>query len=138
VLTNGRKELPMTTITLPTALAEQLQRRAAAEQRTIQAVAITLLEAGLRTEATPPAPSVPTAPLDDPELLALVARIKATPPNPANIIPAKGDLAAVLLTLEAVEPDADYDLAAEIAALQEAEAELRTINRADDIAEGRG
>lgn len=73
-----------------------------------------------------------------PELLELVEQIKAMPRNPASIIPAKGDLAAVLRELEAIKPDEDYDLEEEIAALDAAEAELRAINRADDIREGRG
>lgn len=86
----------------------------------------------------PDLPSTPLPPLEeDPELLALIARIKATPPNPASIIPAKGNLADVLRALESVE-DPDYDLDAELAALDAAEAELRALDRANDIAEGRG
>jgi hypothetical protein len=71
-------------------------------------------------------------------LLALIDQIKAMPRDPANIIPGKGNLAEVLRALEAMEPAPDYDLDSEIAALDAAEAKLRAINQADDIAEGRG
>lgn len=67
-----------------------------------------------------------------------IEQIQATPPNLAHIVPAKGNLAAVLRILEAATPEADYDLDAEIAALDAAEAELHAINRADDLREGRG
>lgn len=123
-----------TTITLPEPLAAQLQRRAVVEHRSVEALAIEYIAAGL-TEA--PA-GVPEAFEPSPELLELVEQIKAMPRNPASIIPAKGDLAAVLRELEAIKPDEDYDLEEEIAALDAAEAELRAINRADDIREGRG
>lgn len=76
-------------------------------------------------------------PEEDPELLALIARIKATPPDPAYIIPAQGNLADVIRALEAMEPDEDYDLEAEVAALDAVESEQRALDRAKDIAEGR-
>lgn len=125
-----------TTITLPGPLAAQLQQRAAVEHRSVEALAIEYIAAGL-TEAPEPA-GVPEAFEPSPELLELVEQIKATPRNPASIIPAKGDLAAVLKAMEAMTPDDDYDLEEEIAALDAAEVELRAINRADDIREGRG
>lgn len=121
-----------TTITLPETLAEQLQQQATKRKRSVEALAIEYLTAALTEEA-----SVPVQPVeDDAELLALVARIQAMPPNPARIIPAKGNLAEVLRALEAREDD--YDMEAERAALGAAEAELHAINRADDSAEGRG
>ncbi len=125
-----------TTIALPERLAEQLQQRATVEHRSVESLAIECIVAGL-TETDAAIADHHRQPLDDPELLTLVARIKAMPPNPASIIPARGNLADVLRMMEAIE-DETYDVAAEIAALQAAEQELRDINRADDIAEGRG
>ncbi len=127
----------MTTITLPEQIAAQLQRRATDERLSVEALAIAYITNGL-TRPAPSSVSASTAErANDPELLALVARITALPPNPASIIPAKGDLAEVLRTLEAVD-DPAYDLAAEVAALDAAELELRALDRANDIAEGRG
>ena len=127
----------MTTITLPNDLAEQLAQQAHARKRSVEALAIEYIETALHDDRTildePPLPPIE----DDSELLALVARIKATPPNPANIIPPKGSLADVLRALEAVDAP-DYDVDAEIAAFDAAEAELKALDRANDIAEGRG
>lgn len=127
-----------TTITLPDYLAVQLQHRAAVEQRSLEALAIAYIETGLITTASPPSASNPVSLESNAELLDLVARIKAAPPNPASITPAKGQLAQVLRELEALDMGDDYDLHAEMTALDAAEAELRAINRADDLAEGRG
>lgn len=126
-----------TTITIPAQLAQKLQQRADAERLSPERLALAYIQAGLAEgEGQPEPPAEPLEP--DPELLALIAQIKAMPRDPASVIPAKGNLAEVLRTLEAMEPDPDYDLDAEIAALDAAEAELRAINKADDIAEGRG
>jgi plasmid stability protein len=114
-----------TTITLPDYLAKQLQQQAAARHSSVEALVIEYVEAALGDEMTEEAQS----------LDALVARIKAMPPNPLSIIPAQGNLAEVLRSLEAIEDDVDIE--AESAALQAAEEELRAINKADDIAEGR-
>ena len=126
-----------TTITLPDQLASQLQRRAAAEQRSVEALAIAYIESGLTEPESPVVAASDEALANDPELLALVARIKATP-SPAHSIPSQRKLAELLRSFEAMDLGDDYDLDAEIAALDAAEAELRAINRADDIAEGRG
>jgi len=126
-----------TTITLPDQLASQLQRRAAAEQRSVEALAIAYIESGLTEPESPVVAASDEALANDPELLALVARIKATP-SPARSIPSQRKLAELLRSFEAMDLGDDYDLDAEIAALDAAEAELRAINRADDIVEGRG
>jgi plasmid stability protein len=126
-----------TTITLPDYLARQLQQRAEDEQRSVEALALTYIKTGLARPAPPPVAASDAELANDPELLALVARIKASPP-PARVIPSQAKLAAVLRAFETMDLGDDYDLAAEIAALDAAEAELRAINRADDIAEGRG
>lgn len=130
-----------TTITIPEPLAQQLAQRATTHRLSVEALAIAYLTAALHEAIYPKLPEVPPtafSPLDqDLELLALIARIKATPPNPVSIIPAKGNLAEVLRDLESVE-DPDYDLEAEIAALDAAELELRALDRSNDLAEGQG
>jgi prevent-host-death family protein len=71
----------------------------------------------------------------DPELVALVDRIKATPPNPAAIHPATASLAELL---QNAPEDPDFDLESWTQQWQAIEAEMKAIDRADDIAEGRG
>ena len=115
-----------TTITLPDHLAEQLKQQANMRHRSVEALVIEYVEAALGDESTE----------EEESLEALVARIKAMPPNPLSIIPAQGNLAEVLRSLEAMEDDVDIE--AQSAALQAAEEELRAIDRANDIAEGRG
>lgn len=127
-----------TSITLPEHLAQRLQQQANAKRLSAEALAAAYIEAGLTEDAMPAAEQPASAPGEDPELLALVERVKAMPRNPASIIPAKGNLAGVLGSLEAMEPEEGYDLEAEIAALDAAEMELRAMNCADDIADGRG
>lgn len=127
----------MTTITLPDDLAEQLAQQAHARKRSVEALAIEYIVTALNDDRAI-LDETPVSPIeDDPELLALVARIRATPPNPASIIPPKGNLTDVLRALEAID-DPDYDGDAEIAAFDAAEAELKALDRANDIAEGRG
>src|SRR5258705_14012234 len=117
----------MTTIvTLPDRLAEQLRQQATVRHSSVEALVIEYVEAALGDETTD----------EEESLEALVARIKAMPPNPLSIIPAQGNLAEALRSLEAMEDDVDIE--AQSAALQAAEEELRAIDRAEDIAEGRG
>ena len=118
----GCEETMTTTITLPERLVEQLQQQAAARHRSVEALVIEYVEAALSDEATD----------EEESFEALVARIKATPPNPLSIIPAQGNLADVLRDMVAGEPDKEV-----LVALVAAEEELRAIDRADDIAEGR-
>ena len=72
---------------------------------------------------------------NDPELVALVERIKATPPNPAAIHPATASLAELL---QDAPEDPDFDLESWTRQWAATEAEMKAIDRADDIAEGRG
>jgi hypothetical protein len=72
---------------------------------------------------------------NDPELIALVERIKATPPNPAAIRPATGSLAEAL---QNSPEDLDFDLESWTRQWAAIEAEIKAIDRANDIAEGRG
>ncbi len=121
------------TITLPDYLTAQLQRRAADEHRSVEALALTYIETGLMQTAPPPSGTSKEELAHDPEILALVARIKATPRNPVRVIPSQQKLAELLAVMVVGEPDQTL-----LDALDAAEAELRAINRADDIAEGRG
>lgn len=127
-----------TSITLPEHLARRLQQQAKVDRLSVEALAVAYIEAGFMENEPPAAEQPASEPEEDAELLALVERITAMPPNPASIIPAKGNLAEVLRSLEAMEPEEGYDLEAEIAALDAAEMKLRAMNRAGDIAEGRG
>jgi hypothetical protein len=113
------------TITLPDRLVRQLQQQASAQQSSIEALVIAYIEAALTDEAAD----------EEASLEVLVERIKAIPPNPQSIIPAQGNLAEVLRALEAVEEEVDIET--ESMALRAAEEELRLINHADEIAEGR-
>src|SRR6266540_6737981 len=99
-----------TTITLPDRLAEQLQQQATVRHRSVEALVIEYVEAALSDEMTE----------EEESLEALVARIKAMPPNPLSIIPAQGDLAEVLRDMVTGEPDPEV-----LAALVAAEKELR-------------
>ena len=82
------------------------------------------------------APEVdPEAIRNDPEMIALVERIKATPPNPATIRPATGSLAEAL---QNAPENPDFDLETWTRQWDAVEAEMKAIDRANDIAEGRG
>lgn len=72
---------------------------------------------------------------NDPEMIALVERIKATPPNSAAIHPATASLAELL---QNAPEDPDFDLETWTRQWDAIEAEMKAIDRADDIAEGRG
>jgi prevent-host-death family protein len=72
---------------------------------------------------------------NDPELVALVEQIKATPPNPDAIHPATTSLAELL---QDAPEDADFDLETWTRQWNAIEAEMKASDRADDIAEGRG
>lgn len=71
---------------------------------------------------------------DVPTVAEVVARIKATPPNPAMITPPKGDLAEALRN---GPTDPDFDLKTWEQEWAVAEAELKRINLLNDINEGR-
>ena len=112
-----------TTITLPENLEAQLQQQAAAQHRSVEAVALDILREALDT--TMPVPTV-----ED-----VVAKIKATSPNLHNVRPASGSPASVLRCM----PDnMDFDLAQWNADWAAVEAEMRAMTGSDDLAEGRG
>lgn len=89
----------------------------------------------LKQAGDQPAAVDPETIRNDPELIALVERIKATPPNPAMIHPATASLADLL---QNAPEDPDFDLETWTRQWQAVEAEMKAIDRADDIAEGRG
>jgi hypothetical protein len=111
------------TITLPDEIANPLQVQAEAKQVSLDELVTDLLTTVLSTEP------------EEDELEALVARIKATPPNPTSIRPATGSL---IEALKNSPEDPDFDLETWNREWAKIEAELKAINHADDIVEGRG
>ncbi len=86
------------TITLPDELATKLQSRAETKNLSLETLAINILSSVLELEEE----------LDDyPTPEEVVAKIKATPPNPAAIRPATGSLAEAL---QNAPHDPDFDL----------------------------
>ena len=77
------------TITTPRDLETRLRHEAAAQQRSVEEVAIGILRAPPPTETLP--------------IEAVVARIRATAPNPASIRPASGSLGDALADEAGVE-----------------------------------
>jgi hypothetical protein len=112
------------TVALPDELAHDLQNRA--EQMNI---GLDELVAGLLTDALAGETE------DYPTLEEVVARIKATPSNPASIRLATGSLAEAL---QNAPDDPDFDLETWTRQWAAVEAEMKAITRANDIAEGRG
>jgi hypothetical protein len=132
------------TITLPEKIAEQLQRKAKERHLSATEVAIDLLENALDEQtnfhsalANGKAPVTET---DDgteeafPTPEEVVAKIKALgPSDPRNIRLAQGSLAEVL---RSIPSDPDFDFEEWNRQWAEIEAEMKAINRANDMAEG--
>lgn len=112
------------TITLSDKLARDLQYRAEEKKISVDELVADLLSEALANESE-----------EYPTLEEVVARIKATPPNPANIHPATESLADLL---RGAPEDPDFDLEAWTRDWARVEAEMKAIDRANDIAEGRG
>jgi plasmid stability protein len=110
-----------TTISLPETLEAQLQQQADAQHRSVEAVALDLLRDALAVESGPA--------IDD-----VVAKIRATRPNPQSVRPAQGSLAD---ELRRTPTNADVDLAQWNREWAAVEAEIRAMTHTDDIAEGR-
>jgi len=113
------------TITIPDPLAERLQARAQARQRSAQEIVVELLDQNLEEDI-------------DAELKALVARIRALPPDPSLIRPATGSLKEYLRESLAREAEAGeaFDEEAWQRDWDAIEAEMKAISRANDLAEG--
>ena len=102
-------------------LENKLNREAKNRKRSPEQVILDILTNALESDLIPTVAEV-------------VARIKATPPNPAMITPPQGSLADAL-RLGPTDPD--FDLAAWERDWAMAQEELKRINLLDDIAEGR-
>ena len=110
------------TVTLPDDVQAQLQRAAESQRRSLEEVALDIL-----TNAAEAGPAVPT-----PE--EVVARIRATPPNPKGVRAATGSLATALRDAPHIP---DFNLGVWEQEWAVVESEIRATPRANDIAEGR-
>ena len=109
------------TITLEDDLVAGLENRAKKQQLSVEQFAISLLTEAIESESDTP--------------LEVVARIRATPPNPSRIRPATANLADVL---RASPGDPCFDLENWNRQWSAIEAERKAVTRANDLAEGRG
>lgn len=109
-------------ITMPEEIENQLQRKAEKEQLSLEEFILEVLTDTLESETPFPTPE------------EVVARIKATPGNPNSLRLPSGSLAEAL---RQAPEDPDFDLATWNRAYTGIEAELRTVTRANDLAEGR-
>ena len=120
------------TLNLPDLLATKLQTEARAQQRPTEEVAVELLDQALDVDQEPP-DYVP------PSLEEVVARIRATPPNPKMVRPPEGSLGEYLATsIAAEDPNEPFDEAEWKRQWAAVEAEMKAMTRANDLAEGRG
>jgi predicted CopG family antitoxin len=110
------------TITIPDDLAGRLEAMARVQNQSVDDLILSLLKESASEEAFP-------------TLEEVVARIKATPPNPNNLRPAVGSLADYLA--RPVPPDPDFNLEEWQRQWDAVEAEMKAAERADEIAEGR-
>ena len=92
----------------------------------------------LQQQLLPCYPSIEAADtdLDLPTLEELVTKIKAMPPNPSAIHPAKESLLEYLTNLPD-DPDPSFDAEEWDREWDKFEVELKAINHANDITEGR-
>jgi hypothetical protein len=110
------------TITLEDNLVAELKDRAKKQQLSVEQLVIRIL-----TDAM--ASFEPVTPRE------AVARVQATPPNPALVRPATADLTDLL---HAAPSDPGFNLENWKRQWSDIEAEMKAITRANDIAEGRG
>lgn len=110
------------TITLPDELAEKLEQVAAEQQLSIDETVGLILREVLQSEDFFPTPE------------QVVAKIKALPKNPQAIIPPQGSLAEYLRNSPA---DPNFDLEAWKREWAAVEAEMKAMELADAISEGR-
>lgn len=120
------------TLSLPDVLAAKLQTKAQTQQRLAEEVAVELLDHALDAEPEPPDYVPPT-------LEEVVARIRATPPNPEMVRPPNGSLGEYLAaSIAAEDPNEPFDEAEWSRQWAAVEAEMKAMTRANDLAEGRG
>jgi len=120
------------TLRLPDVLAAKLASAAQAQRCSTEEVAVELLAQALEAEAELPDYVPPT-------LEEVVARIRATPPNPEMVRPPSGSLGEYLAaSIAAEDPNEPFDLAEWNRQWAAVEAEMKAMTRANDLAEGRG
>ena len=110
------------TIDLPDEVEAQLQRAAATKHCSVEELAMRILTDAAGSDS------------DVPSLEEIVARIRATPPNPQSIRAATGSLASVLANAPRVS---DFDRDAWEQQWAAVEQEMKSTTRANDLAEGR-
>ena len=110
------------TITLPDELETQLQQRAQAQNRSVEELALDLLTDALEANETYLTPE------------EVVVKIRATPPNPHSIRPARGSLAEAL---RQAPQDPEFDLVVWEREWAAVEAEMKALTRDNIKAEGR-
>lgn len=103
------------TLSVPKSLAQDLQRKANEQQRSVEEVALDLLAQAIDEDNHFPTPE------------EVVARIQALPPDPRNIRPAEGSLADALRN---APHDPNFNLEEWEQEWAIAEAEIRAMNRA--------
>lgn len=131
------------TVTLSEQLSERLQTHAAEVHLSLDALVERLLADTLPVYETngfhlPEHPI--TEELDDPDasLARVIAKIKATPPNPAAIHPATKSVDELIADLQANPPSDELLTFEEMWPLwQTFEQELKAMDQADAISEGR-
>ena len=120
------------TLRLPDVLAAKLASAAQAQRRSTEEVAVELLDQALDAEAE-------SSDYLPPTLEEVVARIRATPPNPEMVRPPSGSLGEYLAaSIAAEDPNEPFDEAEWNRQWAAVEAEMKAITRANDLAEGRG
>ncbi len=120
------------TLTLPENLAARLLRTAQTRNRRAEEVAVELLNQALDAEPD----QLEFVP---PTLEEVVARIRATPPNPEMIRPPNGSLGEYLAaSIAAEDPNEPFDVEAWNRQWATVEAEMKAVTSANDFAEGRG
>lgn len=125
------------TLSLPETLVNHLQQQAEQLDVSLDDLTAKLLSDALINEQTESL-SAPDDEVDLPTLEELVARIRATPPNPKAVHPPTKTVEEVLAALEA-SPSPESDITPEEwdrmwAAFEQ---ELKAVDRAKDIEEGR-
>jgi hypothetical protein len=110
------------TIMMPDEMENQLKRKAEKKHLSLEELILDLLADALETGTPPLIPE------------EIVARIKATPGNPNSLRPASGSLAEAL---RQAPNDPDFELTTWNRQWAAVEAELQTVTRANDLAEGR-
>ena len=116
------------TLDLNQKIVKQYQEKAKAEDLSLEELLVDIL-----TEA------VVNSPLNDAQWAmtseAVMAQVRALPPNPISVTPAQGSL---LEALQSGPEDQDFDLDAWNQEWAQAEAEMKAITQQNDRQEGRG